>query len=478
MSIVSPMKILSLMVCFLACISLGPFTFADDEDSGDSTREELLAIIRDLEERLRELERQFRILLDSGVGNGEEIAELNRKIDLLTRELEKQKLGEAADDGPPRSRYGLGPAASKVYGVHQGVSIGGYGEALLERFDSRQDDGTPSGAIDRFDFLRGVFYFGFKFNDRILFNSEVEFEHASTGESGEASMEFAYLDFRIQPAFNARAGLLLAPVGFINELHEPPVFLGARRPDVDRVILPTTWRENGFGAYGDFGPFTYRAYLLNGLRASGFTGSAGIRGGRQKGSKALAEDFALTGRLDWSVGSGLVLGGSFWIGDSGQEEISTVTNAPYPDGKVTLWDLHGEWKGKGWKLRGVYSRIAIDDSTEISIANGYNPADPTTFDRLVGKRLTGWYAEAGYDVLTSHRTEQAVIPFLRYEDYNTQEEVAGPFSADPKNAIEIFTIGLVYQPILQVSLKADFQNRDNAAGTATDQFNVAISYLF
>ena len=34
------------------------------------------------------------------------------------------------------------------------------------------------------------------------------------------------------------------------------------------------------------------------------------------------------------------------------------------------------------------------------------------------------------------------------------------------------------KPILQISLKADYQDRDNAAGTATDQFNVAISYLF
>jgi hypothetical protein len=63
---------------------------------------------------------------------------------------------------------------------------------------------------------------GYKFSDKALFNSEIEFEHASTGKRGSVSVEFAHLDFLLHPAANVRAGMVLVPMGFLNELHEPP----------------------------------------------------------------------------------------------------------------------------------------------------------------------------------------------------------------------------------------------------------------
>ena len=60
-------------------------------------------------------------------------------------------------------------------------------------------------------------------------------------EKGELELEQAYVDFLIARQFNVRAGMLLAPVGIINERHEPPVFHGVERPFVDTVIIPTTW---------------------------------------------------------------------------------------------------------------------------------------------------------------------------------------------------------------------------------------------
>src|SRR4029453_5073175 len=108
-------------------------------------------------------------------------------------------------------------------------------------------------------------------------------------EKGEVSVEFAYLDYLIRPEVNVRAGLVLIPVGFINELHEPPVFLGARRPDVEDRIIPTTWRELGAGVFGDAGPVTYRAYVVNGLDSSGIEAEEplpqGGRGGRRGGGR-------------------------------------------------------------------------------------------------------------------------------------------------------------------------------------------------
>ena len=151
-----------------------------------------------------------------------ENVELQRRIDVLAEEQERLELGELVPT-MGESEHGLGPAASKIYNVEQGLSFGGYGEALF------QDFAGPTRR-DQFDFLRAVFYFGYRFNERWLFNSEIEFEHAAVSEGGDTSVEFAYLDYLWRPAVNFRAGILLTPMGFINELHEPPTFLGATRP--------------------------------------------------------------------------------------------------------------------------------------------------------------------------------------------------------------------------------------------------------
>jgi hypothetical protein len=405
---------------------------------------------------------------------GDRLAELERRLDLLAAELERLDLGEAAAEAPV-SEKGFGPAASKVYRTDRGISIGGYGEMLYQSPSSERDDGTASGESDQLDFLRAVFYFGYKFNDRLLFNSEIELEHASTDDEGEVSVEFAYLDYLLRPQINVRAGLLLIPMGFINELHEPPVYLGARRPDVERAILPSTWRENGFGLFGDVGSWTYRTYVVNGLDASGFS-AGGIRGGRQRGSEAAAEDFAWVGRLDYTGRPGLLVGGSLYSGGSGQ-------GLAGPGGKVldvdtTIYEAHLEWKWRGLEVRALAARSELDDVAALNQTLGL------TGDRSVGEEMGGWYLQLGYDVLNhmdfrgTGRGEMALIPYARFESYDTQSKVPAGFLRDPAREVSSFTLGLAFKPIDEVILKADYQNYDNEAGTALDQFNVALGYLF
>ena len=135
------------------------------------------------------------------------------------------------------------------------------------------------------------------------------------------SVEFAALDYLYHPALNFRAGLVLVPMGFVNEVHEPPFFLGTQRPTPERAIIPSTWRENGVGIYGELGEgrLQYRAYAVNGFDASGFT-SSGLRGGRQKGSRAKANDLGFVGRVDFEPLAGWLVGGSYYRGDSGQDQ--------------------------------------------------------------------------------------------------------------------------------------------------------------
>ena len=258
----------------------------------------------------------------------DEVKELGRQLQLVVSELARLRTEIGVPEEPElESAYGLGPAASKVYGREAGLSLGGYAEAVYRR---RTAD-APGDGDDFADFVRSVLYVGYKFNDRLLFNTEIEFEHASTGEEGSVSVEFASLEYLFHPAFNLRGGLLLVPMGFVNEVHEPPFYYATQRPEPERQIIPSTWREDGIGLFGGYGErLSYRLYVINGFDASGFD-SSGLRGGRQDGSKVRAEDLAVVARLDYDLLDGLQVGGSYYRGNAGQDQTLPVTGVDLPD---------------------------------------------------------------------------------------------------------------------------------------------------
>jgi hypothetical protein len=408
--------------------------------------------------------------LKEGEGTGDDrTAELERRIDLLAREIEKLRTGGAVEETPLEGTKGLGPAASNVYRKDHGVAIGGYGEALYTNYAELRQDDQPSGATDQFDFLRAVFYVGYKFSDSILFNSEIEVEHASTDKGGSVSVEFAYLEFQKRPEIGLRAGMLLVPVGFVNELHEPPIFHGARRPEVERSIIPTTWRENGAGLFGAAGPFEYRGYAMVGLDSGGFS-AGGIRRGRQKGARSLAEDFAVTGRLDYVGTPGLLLGASFYSGGSGQ---GAIVDDQTIGGRVSLFDLHGQYEYRGLHLRGLWTRSTIDDVPLINARN------ELVGDASVGESQDGWYVEAAFDVMTlAPKGRWGIVPFVRYEELDTQREVPAGFERDPRWDRSLLTAGFEVKPVPQVVFKLDFQWVRDEARTGINRFNAALGYLF
>ncbi|MGH7581264.1 MAG: hypothetical protein ACREM9_13875, partial [Gemmatimonadales bacterium] len=400
-----------------------------------------------------------------------EIERLRQQVEAISRELEELRLGKDVVVEADTSLYGFGPAASKVYKVGQGVSIGGYGEVLYENFAGSREDDEPSGATDRIDALRAILYAGYKFNDKLLFNSEVEFEHGSTEDGGSVSIEFAYLDYRISPRFGVRAGLLLPPMGFLNELHEPPTFLGARRPETERQVIPSTWRENGIGVFGDAGEVSYRAYLVNGFDATGF-GAEGLRGGRQNGAEAAAANFGAVGRVDYDGVLGLTVGTSAYLGNSGQGAVLPSDPTRTVSARTFIWDLHGAYKVRGFDLRGLLALATLDDAAELNELNGL------TGTASVGERMLGFYLQGGYDVLRGSRGGQQLLPYVRYEQVNTQDEVPAGFLPDPANDRRLVTVGAMWKPVPNVSLKADYQVVSNEADTGVNQLNVNLGYLF
>ena len=401
------------------------------------------------------------------------VKNLERKTDILSQEVEKLRTNLAIpEEKQLKSAYGLGPAASKVYQVGKGLSIGGYGEAFYQNVVSDNNSDAKSTA----DLERMVLYVGYKFTDKILFNSEVEFEHGSTERNGAVSVEFAALDFFINPMANVRAGMVLMPMGFLNQIHEPPFYFGNHRPEVEQKIIPSTWNEVGVGLFGAITPnLTYTTYVVNGLNAKGFD-SNGIRDGRQGGSQALAQNFGYVARMDYVPDAlpGVTVGGSAYVGNSGQDQ---VYDGQKPNVLTQLYESHVQWKYRGLEFRTLGSWGFVNNADVLSLAA---KADPVTGEGVIGSQNYGWYSEVGYDVLPLmfRDTPQYLAPFVRYEKLNTIAKAPTGYVSDPTKDQQVFQVGLSYKPIPQVVIKADYRNFVAKQGTLPDDFNLGFGFIF
>ena len=156
----------------------------------------------------------------------------------------------------------LGQDVIKDNFVESKTTIGGYGELHF----NYQADAEGKRVKQAFDFHRFVLFFGHAFNERWSFKSEVEIEHNFVqGGHGELELEQAYIDWRPSELIGLQAGVLLAPVGYINENHEPVLFNAVERPDYQKYIIPTTWFANGVALYGASHGLEYKLQIMDGL---------------------------------------------------------------------------------------------------------------------------------------------------------------------------------------------------------------------
>jgi len=344
------------------------------------------------------------------------------------------------------------------------TTIGGYGELHYN-----EPDGSKRGQLD---FHRFVVYLGHEFSEELSFKSEIELEHtlieAGEPEGGELSIEQAFLDYRLSDRFGLRGGILLPPVGLINLYHEPPTFHGVERPNVDRVIIPTTWRESGVGVYGRAGDeVAFQLALVAGFDAAGFDAASGLRGGRQKALQSNPANPSVTGRVDYSPIAGLQLGGSFFVGNSAADHDS-IGNA-----SVALWSGDARFTMDAFSARAVGAFASIIDANLINAKFGNDVAD----------QIYGLYVETAYNILhlLSEESEQTIELFARYERYNTQASTSG-FSPLRHYDRHDIVVGLTYKPTYNTAFKADYMFMRNALNNGTfpntGQLNLGIGYYF
>ncbi|MEO8088962.1 MAG: hypothetical protein ABI703_01545 [Gemmatimonadales bacterium] len=358
-------------------------------------------------------------------------------------------------------------AAPLVAQEAEKTSVGGYGEV---HYTNHTGPDTPGEVnVKRF-----VLYLAHNFSDELSLRSELEVENAKIegGEAGgEVALEQIYLDYRFSPAFTLRTGLVLPPIGIVNEVHEPPTFNGVSRPSFDNDVIPTTWREIGVGVVGTLSEssgLNYRVYLVNGLKASGFQPATGIRGGRQEGKEASFANPSLTGRLEWAR-PGLRIGGSFWYGGSANQDPALGTGSF--SNAVALVAADARYDLGPLMFRGVLANISIADADAINAAYGSQ----------VGSRIAGGYVEGAYNVLSTlaPASTQQLNAFLRYENYNTQAGVPAGVTVDESLARRVTTFGLSYKPLYNVVFKGDYQLLRNKAGVGEgDIASLGVGYHF
>ncbi|HVZ41438.1 MAG TPA: hypothetical protein VHI13_19310 [Candidatus Kapabacteria bacterium] len=370
------------------------------------------------------------------------------------------------------------PETKAAEPAEQSTSIGGYGEAVYV-----EPEGPTKGSID---IPRFVLFVEHTFSDDITFFSEVEVEHVRVEgalEGGELEIEQAYLQYHLSDRLNVRAGLLVLPIGIINEYHEPPSFNGARRPMFDQVVIPTTWRELGVGIAGripEVEGLQYRACLTSGLNASGFSGAIGISEGRLEGANPAMQSLAFSGRLEYVTG-GLRAGGWLYYGGSsyGDERIADgLFGAP-----VTMYGLDAQYSIGDLNLRGIIGQTSIAEAGKI------NDTYHSTLDSLghriysdpIGSAVGGGYIEAAYNIaqLLSHGTTQQLLPFVRYERFNTNQSMPNGIEADKANDRTYVVAGLTYKPTYNTVVKVDWTMIQNATDEKVPgEFAVGVGYNF
>lgn len=344
------------------------------------------------------------------------------------------------------------------------TTIGGYGELHYN-----EPDGIKKGMLD---FHRFVIYLGHNFNDKISFRSEIEIEHtrivAGNASGGELAIEQAYLDYYFNSNIGMRAGILLPPVGLINLYHEPPTFHGVERPNVERNIIPTTWRESGAGIYGDvLEGLKYQLYVMAGFKAEGFSSSSGLRGGRQHAFESNPTNPSFSGRVDYSPILGLQLGASFFFGGS-TAGVDSIGNA-----MVSMWSADARFDIDNFAFRAVGVTATIGDAEKIN----------AKFQKGVADRIYGYYIEGAYNFLPvlCEDSEQQLFAFVRYEKYNTQARTTGfaPMTQFNRNDV---LVGLTYKPTYNTVFKFDYAFLNNALNSGptknTKQMNIGLGYFF
>lgn len=322
------------------------------------------------------------------------------------------------------------------------TKVSGYGELHFNNLNQKQE----------IDLHRFVLFFSHNYNDRVSFHSELEVEHTAVVDNktsdtnkknGYVAVEQAYLNVKLNEQHNLRSGILLMPVGILNETHEPNTFYGVERNPIETNIIPTTWWEGGAGLQGRLtNALGYDVMVSSGLNIP-TSGSSiyTIRPGRTMVSEAKANQPSYTARLRWTGLPGVTLSATL------NHQVDITQNAD--NIAATLAETHAIVQRGNFGLRALYAQWQLDGQK----------AENAGRDRQYG-----WYVEPSY------KLNEEIGVFARYNNWDNGG-TAGNTERRQTN------VGVNYWVHPNVVFKADIQRADTA-NRKFNGFNLGVGYSF
>lgn len=371
------------------------------------------------------------------------------------------------------SEYAYNNSADLLLQSDKKLSIGGYAQ-----IDYNQPFGNSEYHNGTLDVHRLVILMAYNFNNRLKFITEIEYEHVK-----DVYIEQAFVQYKMNNLINIRAGLLLIPMGIINEYHEPPSFNGVERPYIDKYIAPTTWRELGFGISGNHisSSIKYQLYIVNGFNgydeSPNLNGKYGLRKGRQKGAASYISSPNYTAKIEYYGIRGLNIGLSGYYGNSQSSlydgitkgDISAISKADSSIVTITMLGMDARYSFKGLQLRGQVYLSSISNTEQYNTFSGSD----------LGSSMLGYYIEAGYNIFRPlQNIKSQLIPFIRYGYYNTQQSVTGLTQKNLAYENTIFTAGIGWLISPKVALKSDVQFLQSADNSSIQIYNAGIGIMF
>ena len=370
------------------------------------------------------------------------------------------------------TNYHQNAARTLLESKQGGLVMGAYGEVHYE-----QPFGNNTKYNGDMDAERMVLLFGYKFDKKTSFITEIEIEHIK-----EVFLEQAYLNYQAKPWLNVQAGLLLIPMGLMNEYHEPTIFNGVNRPTIANALYPSTWREIGAGVAGNLpnAALRYQLYAVNGPMGyndgAKLDGSKPLRGARQKGAQVTMTAPDLSGKINYYGIKGLDIGLAGYIGTTesnlfdgvSRDSIGQMATADSSVVGIQMLGLDARYQANKFQAKG-----------ELFFSNFSNTKEYNAFtDKDLGSSMFGFYAEIGYNINEILGIKKDLVPFVRWSEYNTHNTVNSELTANKSYDRTVLTTGISFFLNESFVVKADYQNFQDANNNQLHQFNSGIGFWF
>lgn len=324
------------------------------------------------------------------------------------------------------------------------VKVGGYVDMEFLYTDPAD---TAATKINTFDQHRLIPFFFAEVTPQLHFSTEIEYEHGgNTEEGGEITVEYMVIDYRFADAIQARTGIILAPLGRFNLVHDSPLNDLTDRPLVDRVIIPTTLSEAGVGLFGVIYPSklavaNYEVYIVNGFGHDIIADSLGtvrLRDGRGSVSEDNNTSKSIVGRFDYSPRLGLDFGLS-------------AHHGKYDDGAMddlTIVAADMELRRGPLELLFEYAQASIE----------------RTHLNLSKQTQTGYYAQGNL-----HFLQDKLMPGSTFTGVVRWDWIDYGAKGSPDDRTSRLTFGLNFRPVEKAVFKTDFQTNwlEPVGGTNT-----------